>query len=90
MRRVVQHIGQVVAEMLDDPARERGSNAFYFRGEIALDRRDSRRPYRFEIEHAELIAVARMLLGAASRADARADLDGSQVADDGDAAPDAV
>ncbi len=61
--------------MLDDPARQRGADALYLRGEVALDRRDARRPNGFVIEHAELLAVARMLFGAASRANARADLD---------------
>ena len=37
--RVVENLGEFVAEMLDDPARDRGPDAFNLRREVALDRR---------------------------------------------------
>ena len=42
--------GELVAEMLDDSARERGTDAFYFRSEVAFERDRSGGPHGFEIE----------------------------------------
>lgn len=71
--------------MLRDPPRERRPDALDFGREIALDRGGSRRANRLEIEHPELLAVARMLLGMAVGADARADFDPGEIADHGNA-----
>src|SRR5579872_4912247 len=85
LRHIVEDLGKVVAEMLDDPPRQRGADSSYLGCEVALDRRDACGTDGFVVEHAELLAVARMLFSASSRADAGADFDRAQLADHGDA-----
>lgn len=68
--------------MTDDTPRGRRPDPFYLGGEVALQRGHSGWADRLEIFDTELLAVARMLLEAAAKPQARADFDRAQVAHD--------
>ncbi len=83
--RCVEHGRQRLAEMLDDPPRERRPDALYLAGEIALQRGHRGRTEGLEVLDPELLAVPGMVLEAAAQAQSRADLEPGQAADHGDA-----
>ena len=70
--------------MFDDPARQRRSDAFNFRSQIAFERGDAGRPQRFEVVDLKLLAVTRMFLETPSQSQAGANLDPAKIANDGD------
>ncbi len=83
--RLVEHGRQRLAEVLGDPPRERGPDAFYLAGEIALERGHRGRTDGVEILDPELLAVLRMALEAAAQTQTRTDVEPGQAADHGDA-----
>ncbi len=89
-RSVVEHLAERVAEVLRDSSRERGTDALYFRSEVAFERDRSGRPHRFEIDYVKLIAKARMLFEAALGADGRANFQAGEISNHRDAAQLAV
>src|SRR5258708_4906539 len=66
--RLVEHSRERLAEVLRDTPRERGADALYFAGEVALERGHRGRADGFEILDPELLAVLRMALEAAAQA----------------------
>src|SRR5208282_5728311 len=77
--RVVQHVWQIVAEILRDSSREHRADAVDFGGQVAFERKHSGGPDGLEIGDAKLFAEARMLFEAAARADARADFEPREI-----------
>ena len=81
--RLVQHGRQRLAKMLGDPPRERGPDALYLAGEVALQRGHRGRTDGLEILDPELFAVLGMTLEVAAQTQARADIEPGQAADHG-------
>src|SRR5579862_927209 len=82
MRLVVEDRREMLAEVLDDTARERRTDAFDLGSQIALQRCDSSRTQRLEVIDAKLMSVARMGFEAAVQAQCDADLDAGKIAHD--------